>query len=139
VKNLVTEEGAMRDYITNILLDAMAIGDSPTVYLFDGPPSSDDPRTWQDCNTLLGQRTFLVKANTGGEDNVAHGVVRGTVPLNKILMERAQSGQLSGLSNDEVGEYLTEHMEWCVVKVRDQNFWSMIFKLMTIDRPTARW
>ena len=111
--NLVTDDGAVREYVVNVEMDSMALGGSASIYFFDAP-IGDDVRTWPDCSGFIGKRTFLVKpsrGNQGGQLKVA------ALSLNSALIERVKSGKLGGMGNNEVTWYLKQKLHWKVVKV----------------------
>lgn len=114
VHNLVTDDGAMRDYMVNIQIDSMSLADSPTVYLFDGL-AGDDVVSWKDSPNLLGKRTFLTKTMMSG--GAGSQVKTGAISLNNALISRVREGRLGGMGNSEVSWYLKENMHWRVVKV----------------------
>jgi hypothetical protein len=104
----------MRDYMANIQVDSMALADSPTVYLFDGPVN-DDIVSWKNSPNLLGRRTFLTKVMRNG--GFGSQVKTGAISLNNALISRVREGRLGGMGNAEVSWYLKENMHWRVVKV----------------------
>jgi hypothetical protein len=113
IGNLITDDGAMRDYVANIQMDSMALGESATVYIFDGSVS-EDPGTWDSSPHLIGKRTFLVKSMNA----ISGQPQKGTIPLSNALIARVQDTGLSGMGNEEVVNYLKRNMNWKVVKVR---------------------
>jgi hypothetical protein len=98
VTNLVTDNGAVRDYVANVHMDSIALGETVTIYIFDG------------SENLLGKRTFLKKDMTG----MSGQAKKGTVAMSNALISRVQSRRLSGMGNEEVVQYLRKNMQWRV-------------------------
>ena len=114
INNLMTNDGAMRDYIANIEVDVMSLGDTVTVYIFDGEPNAD-PSTWDTSSSLMGKRLLLWP---GSKSNAMGGAPKtGSTSLNNALIARVHNGLLGGMGNNEVEYYLKRNMQWKVVKV----------------------
>lgn len=112
ISNLLTNTSAMRDYVTNIRVDSMAVGSSFKVYIFDGPVSADST-TWDASPHLLGQRFFM----TSGMKTMSRQLHKGSISISAALRSRALSGALSGMGNNEVTDYLRDNMGWKVLMV----------------------
>jgi len=111
INNLVSDTGAVREYVVNIRANAIALGGTFTIFIFDGPVTAS-PITWKQSNSLLGWRTFL----TSGKGATKGKSIVGTVTMTSALMGRVESGILTGMGNDEVAAYLKDKMTWKIVK-----------------------
>jgi hypothetical protein len=117
VPNLVTDEGAVRYYIANIEMDITALGESVTIYLFDGAVS-EEVKTWSSCANFLGKCPFLTARPENSTYNSSSGSGKvGSISMTDVLIDRAQSKRLGGLGDREVTWYLKKKLHWMVVKV----------------------
>ena len=114
VHNLVTDDGDVRDYVVNIEINVLAMGDSATLFLFDGPVDGD-VNNWRTCASYLGKRTFLTSSSMGSQKQSRRKT--GAISLNNALISRVRERKLGGMGNAEVSVYLKKNMHWKVVKV----------------------
>ena len=114
VNNLLTSDGDLRNYVANIALDVMAIGETVTIYLFDGAPSND-VSSWSNDPTFIGKQPFLLRTMTGYGSS--SGVKQASISMNNALISRVEEGRLGGLGHSEVTYYLKQNLQWKVVKV----------------------
>lgn len=121
INNLVTKTGALRDYAANVKLDVMAIGETVTLFLFDGQPR-EDVASWNSCPQLLAQRVFLT-TKSGGYGSSRSGVAkRASITLTHALISRVEDGRLGGMGNNEVSWYLKQNLSWRVINVSSARF-----------------
>ena len=108
---LVAANGSTFEYVANIKTPRYALGGSYYVFLFLGPPSSEDPSTWIVDDNLVGPMGVLSQDGMQGREVIT----TGSIPLTRTLASKLGSGPLADLTEMIVGPFLANLLEWRIL------------------------
>ena len=107
---LKADNGSLYQYVANIATNRYALGGSYNIYLFDAPPTTEEPSEWVLDSNLIGPMGVLAQDGMTGSDLVAVG----SVPLTRVLGEDVANGDLADLTVANVVPFLKTKLVWRV-------------------------
>lgn len=120
---LVAKNGSLYEYTANIKTPRYFFGTSYSVFVFNGPPTSEDPQSWYFDQKLIGP--MGVAAGATSEDESLHPkdlIISGSIPLTRTLQNLVgNAGILSGLAEALVVPFLAKNLEWRVLGPNGQS------------------
>ena len=108
---LVAANGSAYEYVANIKTPRYALGGSYYVFVFMGPPASEDPSTWIFDENLIGPMGVLSQDGMQSK-NV---LTTASIPLTRALTGKFSSGILGDLSEVIVAPFLELLLEWRIL------------------------
>jgi tyrosinase len=108
---LVAANGSAFEYVANIKAPRYALGGSYYVFVFMGPPASEDPSTWIFDENLIGPMGVLSQDGMQSK-NV---LTTASIPLTRALTGKFSSGILGDLTEMIVAPFLEELLEWRIL------------------------
>ena len=108
---LVAANGSAFEYVANIKAPRYALGGSYYVFVFMGPPASEDPSTWIFDQNLIGPMGVLSQDGMQSK-NV---LTTASIPLTRALTGKFSSGILGDLTEMIVAPFLEELLEWRIL------------------------
>jgi tyrosinase len=108
---LVASNGSTYQYVANIKAPRYALGGSYYVFVFMGPPASEDPSTWIFDQNLIGPMGVLSQDGMQSKDVLT----TASIPLTRALTGKFDSGVLGDLSQMIVAPFLENLLEWRIL------------------------
>ena len=103
--------GSHFQYVANIQTPRYALNGTYSIYLFNGNPTSEEPKSWLHDANLIGPVGVL--AQPGMQ---MHEVkVAASVPLTRTLTYAVADGLLTDLSEELVEPYLKKNLKWRIL------------------------
>ena len=105
---VTAQNGSTFQYVANIKTPRYALDGSYYVFLFLGPPSSEDPSTWIFDQNLVGPMGVPSQADMMMRNVTA----AGSIPLTRALTSKFNAGVLTNLTEATVAPFLKSLLEW---------------------------
>ena len=109
---LVASNGSTYQYVANIKAPRYALGGSYVIYLFMGPPASEDPNTWATDESLIGPVGILSQSGMTGAKDL---MTTSSIPLTRSLTTKFDGGILGELTEMIVAPFLENLLEWRIL------------------------
>ena len=111
VPGLVAQNGSTFQYVANIKTPRYALNGSYFIFLFLGPPASEDPSTWIFDQNLVGPMGVLSQADMMMRNVTA----AGSIPLTRALTSKLSGGILNDLTEAIVAPFLKALLQWRIL------------------------
>ena len=100
-------------YTFNVEAMQSSLDGSPSVTVFMGK----DQNEGDGGKPLFVGKTSFIQQNVAMAGDAEQATVHSVIPLTAALEAKVQSGELAGMDSVDVSKYLTEMLEWHIVKV----------------------
>ena len=111
IPGLTASNGSTYQYVANIKAPRYALGGSYYVFVFMGPPASEDPTTWIYDQNLIGPMGVLSQDGMQSKDVLT----TASIPLTRALTGKFASGILGELTSIIVAPFLQNLLEWRIL------------------------